>query len=740
METLKKGKKVLSKVALVLSNILLMVATVLFTVWYSRDVKAAQESLLRENFCNTVDTMKQISEHYLSGELDSADSWAAYIEQEHMTMDEALDYIRSISDTAECEAHFVDMDTFEAQSTNIVGGSDTVGMYQEYFSMDGTDNAVVNDYVVRMRRMFVGEKTVLGKYMLKESQHTVISLGRAVTLRQDDGSDRDYLLLRVVPIDTMKKLWLFPVNFSAAEIGLIDDRGWYVIPSNAMRSENFVEFVRYYNFPDDFFGADEVLAQLKEQESGLLELLNSKEQDSYWYYSRLDGFEGLDILGYIPADALVSDTDNVSVVLVVAGMLLLIAVIDGVYVLNINRRLRVTADIADRASRAKTQFLSSMSHDIRTPLNAVLGMTELAQTHAGDSDYVQECLRKISTSGSHLLTLINDILELSRVESGRVSINPAPFNVRELVSELESITRSQAVGRGLHFEVQLGALPEECLLGDKMRLTQIYLNLLNNAVKYTDPGGSIRMELGETYIENGVMLSCTVSDNGVGMSPEFQEVMYDSFSRVSDSRIDKTEGTGLGLAIVKRMVALMGGTIDCRSEPGTGTTFTVRIPLMAAVMPAAALHGAERGQSGHSDLAGVHILIAEDNDLNWEIISDMLGDYGIRCDRAENGRVCVDILREAPQGTYDLVLMDVQMPVLNGRDATRELRADQRQDLREIPIIAMTADAFVEDVQMCLDAGMTGHVAKPIEIEKVLMEIRLTLSHNNGNGNSHAGE
>ncbi len=734
MEVLKKGTRKARKIALVLCNILLMLATVLFTVYYSRNAKSAQETLMRENFCNTVDTMRQISEHYLSGELSSADSWAAYIQQEHMTLDEALDYIRAVSSQEECEAHFVDMATFEAWSTDSSNGSNTVGIYRRYFEESGV---TVDDYITRMRRMFVGEKTVLGKYMLQESQRTVISLGRAVTLRQDDGSDRDYLLLRVMPIDTMKKLWLFPVNFSAAEIGLIDDRGWYVIPSNAMRSENFVEFVRYYNFSDDFFGADEVLAQLKEQSSGLLELLNSKEQDSFWYYSRLDGFEGLDILGYIPADALVSDTDNVSVVLVVAGMLLLIAVIDGVYVLNINRRLRVTADIADRASRAKTQFLSSMSHDIRTPLNAVLGMTELAQSHAGDSAYVQECLRKISLSGNHLLTLINDILELSRVESGRISVNPAPFDVRELVSELESITRSQAVGRGLHLEVRIGALPEGCLMGDKLRLTQVYLNLLNNAVKYTDPGGSIRMEVEEAYIENGVMLTCTVADSGVGMTPEFQKLMYDSFARVSDSRIDKTEGTGLGLAIVKRMVELMNGTVTCRSAPGAGTTFTVRIPLMAAVMPAAAPQEAGQGQVRCGDLTGVRVLIAEDNDLNWEIISELLDDYGLQCSRAENGQACVDMLRAAPPNAYDLVLMDVQMPVLNGRDAAKELRADQREDLRTLPIVAMTADAFAEDVQMCLDAGMNGHVAKPIELEKVLAEIRLTLSRRKTDGGSH---
>lgn len=225
-----------------------------------------------------------------------------------------------------------------------------------------------------------------------------------------------------------------------------------------------------------------------------------------------------------------------------------------------------------------------------------------------------------------------------------------PFDVRELVSELESITRSQAVGHGLDFEVRFKDLPEPCLMGDKLRLTQVYLNLLNNAVKYTDAGG--------------VTLACVVADTGIGMSPEFQKTMYDSFTRVADSRIDNIQGTGLGLAIIKRMVDLMDGTIGCASTEGSGTTFTVRIPLTAVPVSASVQeeHKEER-QELRSDLTGVNVLIAEDNDVNWEIIPEMLDGYGIRCERAENGRVCVDKLT----ATYDLVLMDIQMPVLGGR-------------------------------------------------------------------------
>ena len=371
-----------------------------------------------------------------------------------------------------------------------------------------------------------------------------------------------------------------------------------------------------------------------------------------------------------------------------------------------------------------------MSHDIRTPLNAVLGMTKLAQDHIADRPYVENCLKKISVSGGHLLTLINDILELSRVESGKTVLSPAPFAVEELVGRLDSITRTQAEERGQHFTVQLHDLITPYLVGDKLRLSQIYLNLLNNAVKYTRPGGHIRLEMRETPTENGlVSLVCVIADDGIGMSPEFQATMYDSFSRAKDGRIDKTQGTGLGLAIVQRMVDMMKGTILCKSEPGKGTTFTVRIPLQTtdhADRPAA------QTAESDDDLQGTRLLVAEDNDLNWEIISALLDEHGILCDRAENGRVCVRMLEDAPPDTYALVLMDVQMPELNGRDAAHEIRKSARQDLREIPIAAMTADAFAEDMQACLDAGMDMHLSKPVEIDKVLRAIRRLRHYKHG--------
>ena len=717
MKTHRFSRRHAGRLVLIACNIALVLSVVAFVVYYTARVKTDQAAMARDSFCDTVETMKQLSSRYLDSEKRVAEDWAAYIEHENMTMEEALAYLRAVNTDSDRSAHLVDMNTFKARSTRIYDGDDSTTTYERFASSDQYNSSFI---ITTMRRMFAGESHVLGRYRIPESQTTVISVGTRVWLSNGSGWKQRYLLLRIIPVESLRKIWIFPLNYANAEIGVITPGGDYVIPSSSMRSENFVEFLRTYNFADDYNGVDALLPQLQNTDSGLLEFNNSRGELCYWYYSRLDGYEGQIILGYLPEQSLTVTSDaGIPIVLVISGLLLALMLIDGAYVLSINRRLRISVKLAEQASEAKTQFLSTMSHDIRTPLNAVIGMTQLAQDHMEDSAYVQDCLSKISISGSHLLTLINDILELSRVESGKTMLSPAPFSVEELADGLESITRSQTDGRGQHFKVLLHDISSPYLVGDKLRLSQIYLNLLSNAVKYTQSGGSIRLEMWESPAdEQRVSLIGQITDNGMGMSPEFQATMYESFSRAADGRIDKTQGTGLGLSIVKHMIDLMNGTILCESELGKGTTFTVRIPLTVADHAEQAAPSAN--SVGESALSGMRVLVAEDNDLNWEIISAMLEEHDIRCDRAENGRLCVEKLEAAPENTYALVLMDVQMPELNGRDAAREIRRSARQDLREIPIAAMTADAFAEDMQACMDAGMDAHLSKPVEIEKVL--------------------
>ncbi|MDO5408545.1 MAG: response regulator [Eubacteriales bacterium] len=523
---------------------------------------------------------------------------------------------------------------------------------------------------------------------------------------------------------------------------------------------------------------------------------------------------------------------------------------------EINLQLRRAVEAERNANDAKTRFLSSMSHDIRTPMNAIIGMTAIAARHLDDANYVKECLSKVTLAGNHLLMLINDILDISKIESGRMTLNPVTFSLADTAMKLVNIVRPQINAKRQQFDIHIRRIQYEYLFADELRLNQIFINLLTNAVKYTPEGGRVQVDLEERVVTENpglVTLIFSVTDSGIGMSEEFQKTMYESFSRATDSRIDRIQGSGLGLAICHQMVELMGGTITCESALGKGTKFTVTVEVPVAekmmddlILPpmklllvdddrmflsstaemmaemgihadcedngaAAVARVTEHHRSGQdypvvildwkmpdmsgietakairaqvgnqvpiivisaydwteleeeareagingfiskplfkstvyykmkelmqpeeeslkpeeedgSDLRGIRVLVAEDNDLNWEIMEAMLEMYEIKAVRAENGRQCVDMLCEAEEGAYAMVLMDIQMPVLNGREATCEIRKSERLWVRQIPVIAMTADAFAEDIQACMEAGMDSHVPKPVDMKRLIEEM-----------------
>ncbi len=515
------------------------------------------------------------------------------------------------------------------------------------------------------------------------------------------------------------------------------------------------------------------------------------------------------------------------------------------------RKLEEAMLRVEEANNAKTQFLSSMSHDIRTPMNAIIGMTALASKHLEDREYMKNCLNKMTLASNHLLTLINDVLDISKVESGKMALNPIVFSLADTVSNLVNIVRQQISGKCQRFDVRVHNIKEEYLFADELRLNQIFINILSNAVKYTPEGGHISMDLREEFIagvSDKVRVIYVVEDDGVGMSEEFQRHMYDSFSRANPENYGDVQGTGLGLTISKTMIDLMKGTIACESTPGKGTKFTVTLDLPIAdkimgdlILPpmevlladddevflesaantliqmgispdcvtsgeAAIEKTVERHEQGNDypviiidwqmpgmngietirqirakvgpsvsiivvsayewhdieaiakeagadgfiskpffpsnvyenmtrilglrtdaktdkeldtwgpNVAGMNVLVAEDNDINWEIAREILDLYRITAVRAENGQKCVDILNASENGEFDLVLMDIKMPVLDGYEATAVIRNHNRDYVKNIPIIAMTADAFSEDIQRCKEVGMNGHIAKPLNI------------------------
>ena len=526
------------------------------------------------------------------------------------------------------------------------------------------------------------------------------------------------------------------------------------------------------------------------------------------------------------------------------------------YILLTRRQMRELDEAkraAEHANRAKSEFLSNMSHDIRTPMNGIVGMTAIASANLHNVSQVRNCLKKISLSSRHLLGLINDILDMSKIESGKLTLHMEQMSLQETMQGIVNIVQPQVNAKNQRFDVYVYDIPTEHVFCDSIRLNQILLNLLGNAIKFTPEGGSISAVLYEEPSPVGaehIRVHLRVKDTGIGMSAEFKKHIFESFSREDSSRVQKTEGAGLGMAITKYIVDALGGTIEVESELGAGTEFHVTLDLEKALVQEAdmtlppmdillidddemlcesaagtlksvgcrvdwvlsgesALERAQeyRAENGRDypmilvdwrlpgidgietasrlrkiidkdavillttsadwteveeqakaagingtipkplfrstlyyglrpyclpdseaptpektaavELKGHRVLLAEDNDLNWEIAEELLSGLGLELERAENGKVCLDKFGESPEGYYDAILMDIRMPIMNGYEATRAIRALERPDAAAIPIIAMSADAFSDDVQRCLDSGMNGHLAKPIDIDEV---------------------
>lgn len=453
--------------------------------------------------------------------------------------------------------------------------------------------------------------------------------------------------------------------------------------------------------------------------------------------------ENWHVLLFVPTAVLGADSDillertlrffaMVSIVFLVMTVIIIIVIMIGRADKQLVRQkeeanllLKNAAEEANSASQAKSDFLSHMSHDIRTPINGIMGMTDIAMKNIGNDEKIQDCLNKISGSSQHLLGLINDVLDMSRIESGKTRMKHESFDIRTCIDNCISIIGGQLATRDLEMVRELSKFQYPCLIGDDLHLRQIFINILGNSVKFTPDGGRIYFRaLEKEWTDEKVLYRFELADTGIGMKAEYLPHLFEAFSQEDDGTRTNYKGTGLGMAITKEFVEMMGGTIEVESKLNAGTRFSIEIWFDID-------QDARIGESQveyQVDLVGMKVLLVEDIELNMEIAQCMLEDEGAEVTPAVNGQEAVDAFSGNPPGTFDMIIMDIMMPVMDGITAAKTIRAMDRPDAKAIPIIAMTANAYEEDIQKTHDAGMNAHLSKPIDIDLMLKTLTMFYS------------
>ncbi len=450
----------------------------------------------------------------------------------------------------------------------------------------------------------------------------------------------------------------------------------------------------------------------------------------YTYYAPAEGTEWY-LTTTMHYDTISADVERVRAVITRNSMILLLLVLAAVLTVftvylwqrHRNEILQLEKIQAEERSRAKSVFLSNMSHDIRTPMNAIIGFTDLAiqyESESGDSR-IQDYLLKIRAAGSHLLSLINDVLDMSRIESGKMHLDIEPCSISQILNNINTIVQGQIQDKGQNFHMDAEGIQNDGIYCDKLRLNQVILNLLGNAVKFTPAGGTISV----TVLQKGRhgeygSYEFRVKDNGIGMTPEFAKRVFEPFERERTSTVSGIQGTGLGMAITKNIIDLMKGSICVETAPDQGTEFIVHVELKIQEQGEDTPRKENETSSEEPNFSGKRILLVEDNELNREIASEILQQYGFEIEEAEDGAVAVETIKNARPGWYDLILMDIQMPVMDGYMATRTIRGLSDSSYADIPIIAMTANAFEDDKKNALESGMNGHIAKPVDVDALI--------------------
>ena len=840
---MKKNRKLILYIAV---NVVLVAMMIAHTIVFTNKLRSDSLESERHKFENTVDVIKHQVSFYIDSSSRSVREWEVLCSENNWTIDEATERLGRVNSEDRVMIMVLSADDL----TGLSADDDEVSQEADLQGISSLDRELSSFRETASQ----GDVYVTSSFTNVISGERCIAFVTLINVTDVNGGTEEAYLMRLEPLDMLEEKWFFSSSYPDAQICIINSFGDYILRSPMLEDSNFYEFLRSHN---DW--SEQQTGQLMDKMNGLEEkgnftFSNARGEMTLCGYSS-HGYDDWIVLGVIPQSKLQYTEIQWQLLVNPIFTFFALLAVNVVFFQTMNRRLRSSLEKLETANSAKTRFLSSMSHDIRTPMNAIVGLTTIAEENIDDRERVTNCLKKISLASGHLLTLINDVLDISQVESGRFTISPVQFSLAESAQELINIMYPQAEEKKLNCRIYLVNITQEYLYADKLRLNQIWINILSNAVKYTQPCGSIDITLEEEPIADdpaSVMLYFTAKDSGKGMSPEYVSRIFEPFSREKDSRTDKIQGSGLGMAITKQIVDLLGGNITVHSEPGKGSEFRVSLRLArghsvrydklpdnsSVLLIGSEEFGASTGRfirelggscgtvtqdkaaefiSGHSigdyslviidremsdreclntaqciheksgdkcprivisafdwtdieeearsagvsdfinrpvfktvlmdkftewtkgdvgrtregcesadetDLRGLRILVAEDNDINWEIICDLLESHEMIPERAENGSECVSMLERAEDGRYALILMDVQMPVMNGLEAARRIRSLSDENKATIPILAMTANAFAEDVSDCIVAGMNAHIAKPINLKILLTEIK----------------
>lgn len=857
-----KNRKIIGSNILI--TIIVAATVIIYAVMQMRQTEKAAVSA----FVNTTNTMEEIAGNYMMEMQRLCISWGNYINTNSMTMEEVIEFVKQARTMDDGSVHIIWSDTLDGISSNASVADDTI--FEVSYANFGAgifDDSDDSDAQIHITR----------RYTNPMNGRDVIAFWQPVVLK-DGSTDREALLLRVLPVSYLEQQWTFTTGYENAQSALIEQHGTYIIQPSVMKNSNFYSFIDSYN--KETIDIEELEDKIISNPSGYFYAKNAKNEIMFFAFSHIRANTDRVIVACIPGSDLMPKNTDWTIPLIIIAALATVLTIDLSFFSKVRKKdkkvqetlseqlktistqekaLKEALGAAVAANSAKSNFLSNMSHDIRTPMNAIVGLCTLLAKDANNPERVREHTRKITASSQHLLGLINDILDMSKIESGKTTLNISEIHLAELVNEIATIMRPQAKARDQEFEISVADMRNEHILGDKLRINQILINLLSNAVKYTPVGGRILLQIRQLPQEkkNYAHFRFVVQDNGNGMSEDYLKIIFEPFTREENDTVNKIQGTGLGMAITKNLVDLMGGTISVESKIGEGTTFTVELELRlqetetdkdfwahhgithalivddevevcthiigamsgtgvsmqfavdgytAVAMTEKAFktgpefdlilldwkmpdmdgietarrirkvvpesvpimiltaydwseieeEAREAGITGFlpkpfflsnfmqtveeaagsapveeeteaediNDLKGKKILVAEDNELNAEIITELLNMIGISVTIAENGKRAVELFETADEDEYDAILMDIQMPVMNGYEATKIIRAFSAQRAKDIPIIAMTANAFAEDVKEALECGMVAHVAKPVDLNRLEHTLR----------------